>query len=120
MSVQVNFDFERNIRAATSKKLIRTSDGDTPLIEQPIRMVSCDTPEKAPYAGKPEVSQPKLDKCKERLEGSFFNTIPQELRDYLIRKLTNNAAEKHTRAGNDATTVFGDLLEERLTKPTGS
>jgi hypothetical protein len=83
-------------------------------------MVSCDTPEKTPYAGKPEVSQPKLDKCKERLEGSFYNTIPQELSDYLIRKLTNNAAEKHTSAGNDATTVFGDLLEERLTKPTGS
>lgn len=120
MSVQVNFNFQRNIRPATPKKLIKTSDGDTPLIEQPIRMVSCDTPEKAPYAGKPEVSQPKLDKCKERLEGSFYNSIPQELRDYLIRKLTNNAAEKHISAGNDATTVFGYLLEERLTKPTGS
>ena len=120
MSVEVNFDFERNIRSATSKKLIQTSDGDTPLIEQPIRMVSCDTPEKAPYAGKPEVSQPKLDTCKQRLQSGFYNTIPQDLRAYLIERLTNDAAEKHISAGNDATAIFTDLLEQRLTKPSGS
>ena len=67
MSIHIHFNFKRNIRAATSKKLIQTSDGDTPLIEQPIRMVSCDTPEKAHYVGKPEISQPKLDRCKHRL-----------------------------------------------------
>ena len=71
MSIQVNFNFQRNIRAATAKKLIKTSDGDTPLIEQPIRMVSCDTPEKSHYAGKPEISQPKLDRCKQRLENGY-------------------------------------------------
>ena len=48
-------------------------------------MVSCDTPEKAIYAGKPEVSQPKLDKCKERLEGSFYSgrSLTQEFFDFL-------------------------------------
>jgi endonuclease YncB( thermonuclease family) len=97
MSVQVNFDFKRDIRSATSKKLIQTSDGDTPLIEQPIRMVSCDTPEKAPYAGKPE-----------------------DLRIYLTERLTNDAAEKHISAGNAATKIFTDLLEQRLTKASGS
>jgi endonuclease YncB( thermonuclease family) len=120
VSIQVHFNFKRNIRAATSKKLIHTSDGDTPIIEQPIRMVSCDTPEKAPYAGKPEISQPKLDRCKQRLENGFYHTLPQELRDYLIERITNDAANKHINAGMDATMVFEGLLEHRLTKPSGS
>ena len=72
MSIQVNFNFQRNIRAATAKKLIKTSDGDTPLIEQPIRMVSCDTPEKAHYAGTPVISQPKLDRCKQKVRKRFL------------------------------------------------
>lgn len=120
MSVQVNFNYNRNIRKATSKKLIQTSDGDTPIIEQPIRMVSCDTPEKAQYAGKPERSQPKLDTCKQRLENGFYNLLPEELCDYLVEKLTNDAAQKHINAGNDATKIFTDLLDQRLTKPSGS
>ena len=120
MSIQVNFNFQRNIRAATAKKLIKTSDGDTPLIEQPIRMVSCDTPEKAHYAGTPVISQPKLDRCKQRLENGFYDTVPQELRDYFIERITNDAADKHISAGMDATTIFEGLLEQRLTKPSGS
>jgi endonuclease YncB( thermonuclease family) len=120
VSIQVHFNFKRNIRAATSKKLIHTSDGDTPIIEQPIRMVSCDTPEKAHYAGTPEISQPKLDICKQRLENGFYDTLPQELRDYFIERITNDAADKHISAGMDATTVFEGLLEQRLTKPSGS
>ena len=103
MSVQVNFDYNRNIRAATSKKLLHTSDGDTSIIEQPIRMVSCDTPEKSQYAGKPEISQPKLDRCKQRLENGFYDVLPQELRSYLIDRLTNDAANRHINAGTDAT-----------------
>jgi endonuclease YncB( thermonuclease family) len=98
VSIQVHFNFKRNIRAPTSKKLIHTSDGATPIIEQPIRMVSCDTPEKAHFAGKPEISQPKLERCKQRLENGFYNTLPQELRNYLIDRITNDAADKHISA----------------------
>jgi len=60
MAVQVNFNYPRNFRAARPGSLLRVSDGDTPVTDQPIRMVSCDTPEKAGYAGRPEVSQPNL------------------------------------------------------------
>jgi endonuclease YncB( thermonuclease family) len=41
----VGFDFPRTIRSAQPRQLARTSDGDTPVIDQPIRMVSIDTPE---------------------------------------------------------------------------
>ena len=119
MSVQVNFNFQRNVRSSTPKKLVRTSDGDTTLIVQAIRMVSCDTPEKAPYAGKPETSQPKLDKCRERLKVGFYNMLTQELRNYLIEMLTNITTEDQISSGNDATKAFEDLLEQRLTRHSG-
>ena len=115
----VNFQYKRNIRSAAPRKLARISDGDTPVIEQPIRMVSCDTPEKAGYAGKPETSQLKLDRCRERLEGNFYSELPLQLREYLINKLTGDAAQRHIDAGNEASHVFDTILEERLTRPDG-
>jgi endonuclease YncB( thermonuclease family) len=56
MPLAINFPYERNTRAAKPRTLFRSSDADTIVIEQPLRLVSCDTPEKADYAGKPEVS----------------------------------------------------------------
>lgn len=119
MTVQVNFNYVRNILEARPGSLLRVSDGDTPVTDQPIRMVSCDTPEKAGYAGRPEVSQPKLDKCKQRLTDGFYGDIPPDLRNYLINRLSTNAATKHINAGNAATIKFEEILEKRLTKPNG-
>lgn len=117
----VNFPAVGTSRPATRKTLHRTSDGDTPVIEQPIRMVSCDTPEKAGYAGKPEMSQPRLNGCRARLEGAFYAAnLPHELRDYLVAKLTPTAAADHIAAGDRATSEFERLLEQRLTRPSGT
>jgi endonuclease YncB( thermonuclease family) len=117
--VTVPFDFEGPSRKPSAKKLNRVSDGDTPVIEQPIRMVSCDTPEKSGYAGGPDKAQPKLDACRKRLEGNYYSAIPKELREYLISKLTTNAATKHISAGYDASVEFEKALDERLQKPDG-
>jgi len=56
LPVTVDFDFKGKSSRPSPKKLTRISDGDTPVIEQPIRMVSIDTPEKAGYAGHPDKS----------------------------------------------------------------
>jgi endonuclease YncB( thermonuclease family) len=117
---EVNFSFKRNTRSADDKRLLRISDGDTPVVEQSIRMVSCDTPEKANYAGKSEIAQPKLDRCRQRLKNGFYDVIPEPLRNYFLTKLTADAANKHISAANEATNVLNNLLEERLTKPNGS
>lgn len=116
----VNFDLPTNAQKAQPRKLTRTSDGDTPVIEQPIRMVSCDTPEKGGYAGNPPLSQPKLDACRQRLQGSFYNALPAGLRNYLVAKLTPDAAQRHIDAGHEATGIFDQLLDTRLTKPDGA
>lgn len=120
MPIEVNFNYNRNIRPAEPRALIRVSDGDTPVIDQPVRLVSCDTPEKAGYAGRPEISQPKLNSCRQRLEDGFYTEIPINLRNYLLDRLTEDAATKHISAGNDATARFEGIVEERLTKENGT
>ncbi|NIP61473.1 MAG: hypothetical protein GWN01_05060 [Nitrosopumilaceae archaeon] len=120
MPVHANFDFWPNTRPPKPKKLMRISDGDTPVIEQPIRLVSCDTPEKSRYAGGPNTAQTKLDACKNRLEDGTYDAIPQGMREYLIEKLTNDAAQKHIAAGYDATAEFDKMLDLRLDRGDGT
>ena len=105
-----NYAYHPVSHTAQPRDLLQISDGDTPVIQQPIRMVSCDTPEKAGYAGKPEKSQPKLDRCRSRLDSGFYPDIPEPLCDYLIARLTPDAAEHHIDAGNRATLVFSPPL----------
>jgi endonuclease YncB( thermonuclease family) len=115
------FDFPRAVRTAAARVLIEHSDGDTPVVEQPIRMVSVDTPEKAHYAGKPSTAQPKLDRCRARLtDGTFGTLIPDGLRDHLLSRLTPDAAERHIAAAERATAHFQSLRERRLTRSDGT
>jgi len=120
MPITVNFNLPRMDRSAQPRRLVRATDGDTTVIEQPIRMVSCDTPEKGHYAGNPPVSQPKLDTCRQRLQNGFYNTLPPGLREYLSSKLTDAAAQRHINAGHRASQVFDTVLTNRLTRPDGS
>ena len=108
-------DFEPEQRGPFDHSaLLMPSDGDTPLIEQPIRMVSIDTPEKS-YGGAAALGQEKLDACKARLEGGFYNAvIPQETRAYLAEKLTVDAGARHIEAARTATAKFIEFLDARL------
>ncbi len=119
MPLSANYSFNPTTRKSAAHRLLRSSDGDTLLVEQPIRMVSCDTPEKAPYAGGPTIAQPKLDLCRQRLENGFYNALPVAVRDYLIAKLTSDAADRHILAAVDASAHFEDLTDRRLTRPNG-
>jgi endonuclease YncB( thermonuclease family) len=116
----IAFDFKRQLRPAADHRLYHISDGDTPTILQPVRMVSIDTPEKAHYAGKPETAQPKLDRCRQLLLDGAYPEIPDGLRRYLLDRLDPDAAARHIAAGEQATSEFDLLLQERLTRPDGS
>lgn len=111
MTIEINFPYKRNTIAPNPRKLFTSSNADTIVIaEQPLRLVSCDTSEKSNYAGKPEKSQPQLEKCKERLNNGFYDDLPTSLRDYLSNKITNDAAKRHIEAGMDAIEVFERML----------
>lgn len=116
----LKFDFDRESRPAAPHRLFSISDGDTPSILQPVRMVSTDTPEKSHYAGRAEVAQPKLDACRQRLVDGFYPQIPDKLRDYLVDRLDGGAAARHIAAGEEASVEFDRLLKDRLARPDGS
>jgi endonuclease YncB( thermonuclease family) len=116
----LSFDFERELRPAAAQRLFSVSDGDTPTILQPVRMVSTDTAEKKHYAGRAEVAQKKLDKCRARLVDGFYPEIPNALRQYLVDRLDGGAAARHIAAGEQASVEFDLLLKDRLARPDGS
>jgi endonuclease YncB( thermonuclease family) len=119
MSLSADYAFNPVTKKSAAHRLLRASDGDTLVVEQPVRMVSCDTPEKAQYAGAPATAQPKLDRCKERLANGFYDALPLELRNYLIGKLDPDAAERHIAAAVDASAHFDGIVATRLSRPDG-
>lgn len=120
MAVTVDFHIARNTIRTDDRTLLKVGDGDTVDVQQPVRMVSLDTPEKSGYAGSPAISQPKLDRCRERLEHGFFPDIPATLTEYLVAKLTPDAAKRHIDAANRASEELRSAVTERLAKPDGT
>ncbi len=99
------------------KKLTSISDGDTPKIEVPIRMLSIDTPE---TFGNPEGKDaPFVELAQWMREGRA--PIDRDLAAYLIPRLeTGDAGTRQEAQGNAAKGAFQRFLDERLTRPTGS
>jgi endonuclease YncB( thermonuclease family) len=111
----VDFDFSPSQRGPFDQRGLATpSDGDTPLIEQPIRMVSIDTPEKS-YGGGEALGQQKLDACRARLESGFYDgLVPEETKAYLRDRLTPDAGLRHIEAASQASAAFQRFMDERL------
>ncbi len=101
------------------KKDLGAPDGDTIKIEQSLRMVSCDTPEKEKPFGKAETAQPKLEKAKKHLQDGVFTALPKGLANYLIKKITKDAAKSHINAGKDASAHFEKVKDKSLNLPNG-
>lgn len=120
MPVTVVFNWKPVSRKPAKRRLLRTSDGDTPYIEQPIRMVSCDTPEKEGYAGKAETAQKTLDIARDRLKDGFYDALPKEIRKYYRDRLTSGAADAHIKAGHAASDQLEQFMAERLVKANGN
>jgi endonuclease YncB( thermonuclease family) len=117
--VTVDFHIRRSTIRTDDRALISLTDGDTVTITEPVRMVSVDTPEKSHYAGSPAISQPKLDRCRARLEAGFFPEIPESLSNYLQARLGPGAAKRHIDAANRASAELASALDLRLALPGG-
>lgn len=115
----VAFDFPRVIRPASDHQLLSVSDGDTPNIFMPVRMVSVDTPEKSTYAGAAPTAQATLDRCRTRLLDGTYDALPQGLREYLVSRIVADAAARHIAAGDRATGELDAMQQRRLARPDG-
>jgi endonuclease YncB( thermonuclease family) len=119
-AVTVDFRVRRRTTIRTDDRaLLSQTDGDTVTIAEPVRMVSVDTPEKSTYAGSPVLAQPKLDRCRQRLEAGFFPDVPDSLATYLTTRLSSDAAKRHIDAANRASAELADALIVRLALPVG-
>lgn len=100
-----------------SKQLVDVTDGDTPNIRMPIRMLSIDTPETYPDG-------PRLDAAFAALVPwieSGRAPIDPYLAEALLPKLrAPQPASRHKAMGERAKEAFLRLLEERLARPDGS
>lgn len=103
------------------KKFRRITDGDTPYVEMPIRMLSIDTPE-VHYPGNKNPA--KHDEKFLDLAGwiqAGKAPVSDELAAYLLPRLATGAAGTlHKQQGENATQAFQQLLDLKLTKPNGS
>ncbi|WP_194814943.1 nuclease [Nocardia sp. XZ_19_385] len=106
-------------RPANDHRFVSTTDGDTPNIEMAVRMVSIDTPE-SQFGGSPPTAQAALERAKTRLTDGTFDALPKELRDYLVARITPDAAQRHLAAGKAAAEVHKQMVDTRLTRPDGS
>ena len=107
-----------NLPSLGSKSLIDVSDGDTPNIRMPIRMLFIDTPE---ITARSDARAATID--------SNFTTLAEWVRagivpiskrfaDYILPKLASgNAGTLQFTQGKQASKFHKDIIEERLSKP---
>lgn len=101
------------------KKFDRITDGDTPFITMPIRMLSVDTPE-VHYDGNPANDNQVMADLADWIKAGKAPIEPG-LGDYVRPKLaTGSAGTLQRQQGDDATKAFDDLLTRKLTKPSGT
>jgi len=103
------------------KKLVgEPSDGDTPYIRMPIRMLGIDTPEtNLPGHASAVANNQKLADVATWLRAGGHG-LPPGLVDHLAPRLdTGTAGVDHHQQGQDATQYFKSLLKTLLTKPDG-
>ncbi|MFI7643403.1 hypothetical protein [Nonomuraea sp. NPDC049400] len=115
----VDLGFVGPSRPAQDYRFIEVTDGDTPKIEMSIRMVSIDTPE-SEFGGSPPTAQATLERTKARLQDGTYDALSQDLRDYLIARITPDAAQRHLSAGKLAAEAHKSMVNTRLTRPDGS
>jgi endonuclease YncB( thermonuclease family) len=115
----VDLGFVGPSRPAQDYRFVKVTDGDTPKIEMSIWMVSIDTPE-SEFGGNPTTAQATLDRAKARLQDGTYNALPEDLREYLIARITPDAAQRHLSAGKLAAEAHKTMVNTWLTRPDGS
>ncbi|MEL6572909.1 MAG: nuclease [Pseudomonadota bacterium] len=108
-----------NLPSLGARALVDVSDGDTPNIRMPIRMLSIDTPE---VTAKSENGAKKIDvKFAELrqwiLDG--FAPVTSGFADYILPKLEGEPGTLQFTQGKDASAFHKAKVEERLRRPSG-
>lgn len=107
-----------NMPSLGSRSLIDVSDGDTPNIRMPIRMLSIDTPE---VTAKSLTGATRVDNKFNQLANWIKDgvaPVSQGFRDYILPKLENtDAGTLQFTQGEEASAYYKHKIKERLSRP---
>jgi endonuclease YncB( thermonuclease family) len=107
-----------NLPSLGSRSLVDVSDGDTPNIRMPVRMLSIDTPEVT--ARSPEGAANVDTKFTQLAEWIKNRKAPvsKNFADYILPKLeTGKAGTLQFTQGKNASAFYKQKIEQRLTRP---
>ena len=107
-----------NLPSLGSRSLVDVSDGDTPNIRMPIRMLSIDTPEvTAKSANRAATIDRNFTDLAEWIR-SGIAPVSKKFGGYITSKLeTGNAGSLQFTQGKSASAFYKDVIEQRLTRP---
>ncbi|HVO68480.1 MAG TPA: thermonuclease family protein [Aggregatilineaceae bacterium] len=107
-----------HLKLGDEAKWISSTDGDTPTIQIPVRMLGIDAPE-LHYEGASENNPGKFDDpLAAFLDGPGQNLNPG-LREYLAPRLGNKASTRHIKAGAASHQHFEEIVKTRLDRGLG-
>lgn len=107
-----------NLPSLGSRSLVDISDGDTPNIRMPIRMLSIDTPEVTAKSPKGAATVDNYFSNLAEWIRSGIAPVSDNFRDYILPKLENgNAGTLQFTQGKSASTFYKEVVETRLTRP---
>ncbi len=94
---------------------VSATDGDTPSLRFPIRMMGIDAPE-LHYQGAMETTPGKYDGQFETFSANAGKDLEAGLRQYLTKKISNKACSRHIAAGKAAFDHFQTIVRKRLAR----
>ncbi|WP_421870355.1 hypothetical protein [Motiliproteus sp.] len=110
-----------NLPSLGARALTDISDGDTPNIRMPIRMLSIDTPE---TTARSAAGAAKIDAQFQQLAGwiqAGQAPVSDSFAQYILPKLADiDAGTLQFQQGKQAGEHYQQLIDQRLTKPSGS
>jgi endonuclease YncB( thermonuclease family) len=111
---------ESTDRTLDAYKLTRITDGDTPFIEMPIRMLSIDTPEvHYPGTQKPSAHDATLAELGKGLLWGKYPKLPRLLAKHLGERLDATAGTRQLEQGERSRIEYERILAERMKTKSG-
>jgi endonuclease YncB( thermonuclease family) len=109
----------KNLPSLGSRSLVDVSDGDTPNIRMPIRMLSIDTPEVTAKSTDGAVTVDNdFNQLAEWIRDGIA-PVSNDFRDYILPKLENtDVGTLQFAQGKNASAFYKQKIDERLTRPT--
>lgn len=114
-----NFHYTpENLAVGDAGTWISSTDGDTPTIQLPIRMLGIDSPE-VHFGGATENNPGKFDEAMQGFLSKEGKNLPSGLKKYLRKRLLSKPSTRQIQAGRKALDHFQEVVKQRLDRGLG-